>query len=97
MNRDVSPAPILRLLDEDNAVDPPASLPIGAFPLLESLWPAGTADREKPRVIARLLQLVLHEDSDLESPAQTSGDGTPANTSMPKFTDNTFFFCAKAT
>jgi len=66
MNREVYPTPILPPADEDSPANPPGLLPIGAFPLLESMWPADTGDKEKARVIVGLLALGLHSDSDLE-------------------------------
>jgi hypothetical protein len=65
MNREVCPASILRLIDEDSPVDPPG-LPIGAFPVLESLFPADGGDKEKARLIVRLLELGLDQDSGVE-------------------------------
>lgn len=96
MNREVYPTPILHPADEDSPVNPPGLLPIGAFPLLESMWPAGTGDKEKARVIVGLLALGLHSDSDLEvvNANAQSCDG-PQTPQTQRFPGSLFCFGAR--
>jgi hypothetical protein len=65
MNRELCDAPVSSLFDAGNSADQPGLLLIGAFPLLESICPAGNGDKEKARLIVSLLQLGLKQDSDL--------------------------------
>jgi len=65
MNRKQRATPIFTLIGAASPVDWRGLLPIGAFPLLESLFPADSGDKEKARVIISLLKLGLREDSDL--------------------------------
>jgi hypothetical protein len=46
MNRELRATPVLRLLDEGSPVDQPG-WPTGVFPLLESLWPAGSGGQRE--------------------------------------------------
>lgn len=65
VKREIRAMRLLSVFDKDGPVDQRGALPIGAFPLLESLWPAGSRDKEKARLIVSLLQLGLRQDSDL--------------------------------
>lgn len=43
----------------------PGSLPIGAFPLLEGIFPPGSSDSEKAACLLSLFQMALQSEDDL--------------------------------
>lgn len=43
----------------------PRSLPVGAFPLLEAIFPPGSSDSEKAECILRLFQMALQSEDDV--------------------------------
>ena len=55
----------------------PVALPVGAFPLLEAIFPPGSSDREKAACLLSLFQMALQSEDDLnrgfdcESSSQT--------------------------
>jgi hypothetical protein len=55
----------------------PRSLPVGAFPLLEAIFPPGSSDSEKAAYLLSLFQMALQSEDDLnrrfdcESSSQT--------------------------
>ena len=55
----------------------PRSLPVGAFPLLEAIFPPGSSDSEKAACLLSLFQMALQSEDDLnrrfdcESSSQT--------------------------
>ena len=55
----------------------PVALPVGAFPLLEGIFPPGSSDSEKAACLLRLFQMALQSEDDLnrrfdcESSSQT--------------------------
>ena len=55
--------PIL-LMNEDLTVTP-GSLPVGAFPLLEGIFPLGSSDSEKAAYLLSLFQMALQSEDDL--------------------------------
>ena len=63
-------------MNEDITVTP-GSLPVGAFPLLEGIFPPGSSDSEKAACLLSLFQMALQSEDDLnrrfdcESSSQT--------------------------
>jgi hypothetical protein len=43
----------------------PRSLPVGAFPLLEAIFPPGSSDSEKAAYLLSLFQMALQSEDDL--------------------------------
>ena len=43
----------------------PRSLPVGAFPLLEAIFPPGSSDSEKAECLLRLFQMALQSEDDV--------------------------------
>jgi hypothetical protein len=43
----------------------PGSLPIGAFPLLEGIFPPGSSDSEKAACLLRLFKMALQPEDDV--------------------------------
>ena len=51
-------------MNEDLTVTP-GSLPVGAFPLLEAVFPPGSSDSEKAACLLRLFQMALQSEDDV--------------------------------
>jgi len=43
----------------------PRSLPVGAFPLLEAIFPPGSSDSEKAAYLLSLFQMALQSEDEL--------------------------------
>jgi hypothetical protein len=55
--------PILPM-NEDLTVTP-GYLPVGAFPLLEAIFPPGSSDSEKAACLLRLFEMALQPEGDV--------------------------------